>query len=274
MSNQFTAHNVRLDDGTCTIPTVSTTIDNSLWFKSAKRALNLAFGGELKGRSIVDLGCLEGGYATEFARLGMDALGIEVRRSNFENCMHVRQGVNLQNLRFTMDTAWNIAEYGAFDAVFCSGLLYHFDRPREFLHLISSLCKKIIIIHTHFATMDPIAKFGLSPLVQNEGLSGRWFADRPPTATNAELDGLKWASWENANSFWPLREHLIGAISDCGFDMVFEQYDWLETPIPASLTQGYYKTDNRGLFVGIKTGLAWDASVWREDACRLGRGNL
>lgn len=254
MGNQFTAHNVRLDDGSLTMPAQAVTMDGYPIFKSAKRALNLAFGGELDGRSIVDLGCLEGGYTTEFARLGMNSLGIEVRQSNFENCMRVKSGVNLPNLRFSLDTVLNIANYGEFDAIFCCGLFYHLDRPREYLRLMSSLCKKIILIQTHFATVEPIAKYGLSPMMENEGLPGRWFADRPPVTTDAQLETLKWASWENAMSFWIQREHLISEIHECGFDMVFEQYEWLPTPISEALTKGDYKAENRGLFVGIRTG--------------------
>src|SRR5215831_8569837 len=71
----FTVHNVRLDDGTFTRPCEPLEMSENLWFRSAKRALSLAFGGSLAGRSIVDLGCLEGGYTAEFARLGMERLG-------------------------------------------------------------------------------------------------------------------------------------------------------------------------------------------------------
>jgi hypothetical protein len=46
--------------------------------------LNLVFPDGLRGKRIADLGCLEGGYAVEFARLGMNATGIEVRDSNFQ----------------------------------------------------------------------------------------------------------------------------------------------------------------------------------------------
>lgn len=176
MSTEFTAHNVRLDDGTFTLPSVGDDMSLDPWFKSAKRALLFAFGGTLSGRRIVDLGCLEGGYTAEFARLGMDALGIEARQTNFENCMVVKNGVNLPNLNFAHDTVWNLADYGMSDAIFCCGLLYHLDRPRAFLQLASGLCRKIILIQTHYSTAVPIEKFNLSEMSINEGLPGRWFS--------------------------------------------------------------------------------------------------
>jgi SAM-dependent methyltransferase len=252
---KFTAHNVRLNDGTFTKPSEPSDMAQHPWFKSAKRALSVAFQGRLAGRSIVDLGCLEGGYTAEFARLGMEALGIEVRQSNYENCLFVGKAINLPNLRFVHDTVWNVANYGQFDAVFCCGLLYHLDRPREFLRLISGLCRRIILVQTHFSTEEDIQKYGLSPMTENEGLPGRWYQDRSPDATRELLEASKWASWENDRSFWIQREHLIGAIHENGFDMVFEQYDCLNSPIAQSMTQGTYRIDNRCMFIGIRTGV-------------------
>jgi hypothetical protein len=47
-----------------------------------------------EGLRIADLGCLEGGYAVEFTRMGFsEVVGIEVRKSNFANCMFVKERV-------------------------------------------------------------------------------------------------------------------------------------------------------------------------------------
>jgi SAM-dependent methyltransferase len=248
----FTAHNVRLNDGTLTLPTQNETIAEGSWFKATKRALSLAFQGELEGKKIVDLGCLEGGFTAEFARLGMDALGIEVRKSNYDNCMVVKNGTNLPNLNFARDTVQNIEKYGPFDAIFCCGLLYHLDNPRQFVRTMSRLCNKVMIIHTHYATVEPIQIYNLSPVTQHEGVPGRWFIDRPQGVTEEQLDGMKWASWENANSFWIQKEYLVQEMYDNGFDMVFEQYDFLAPDVANGMGQGYCKQHNRSMFVGIK----------------------
>ena len=252
-TREFTAHNIRLDDGTVTMPMQPELMTDHPWFRSARRALSAAFGDQLLGRSIVDLGCLEGGYTTEFARLGMNALGIEIRQLNFENCVYVRNRVNLKNLNFVRDDVWNLGKYGPFDAIFCCGILYHLDRPREFLRLAAESCRKIIILQTHFATAEPITKFSLSPITAHEGLPGRWFGDYPVSTTRDALEKLKWCSWGNPFSYWIQKEYLIEEIKNNGFDMVFEQYDCLPTPIAESITTGYYKTDNRCMFVGIRS---------------------
>ena len=66
---------------------------------------------------IADLGCLEGGSTVEFARLGFQSLGIDVREPNIEACRYVQSKTALPNLTFARDDVWNIANYGSFDAV-------------------------------------------------------------------------------------------------------------------------------------------------------------
>ena len=68
---EFTAHNVRLDDGTLTKPDEACSIEAHPWFVSAQRILQAVFPGTLANVRLADLGCLEGGFAVEFARLGM-----------------------------------------------------------------------------------------------------------------------------------------------------------------------------------------------------------
>jgi Methyltransferase domain len=253
LSSTFTAHNIRLDDGTWTMPSSGQTLESLAEYKSAMRALRLAFEGRLAGRRIADLGCLEGGYACSFARAGMEALGIEARASNYENCLKVKRGVDLANLSFVRDDVLNLAKYGEFDAIFCSGLLYHLDKPRAFLKLMSDLCRKVVIVNTHFATEAPLPNYPLSALVEHEGLPGRWYDDRPEGLAEAQLDALKWSSWSNAKSFWIQREYLIEELYKNGFDLVFEQYDLMAPEIAKGILSGYQKQHNRGLFVGVRT---------------------
>src|SRR5262249_6431362 len=146
----FTAHNIRLTDGTETYPALGCLVEELGRFRAAKRMLNLVFPDGLSGKRIADLGCLEGGYATGFARLGMNALGIEVRESNFQNCIHVLSNVNLPNLAFIKDDINNIEKYGTFDAIWACGIFYHLDNPREFMEKAARACRKIILLETHF----------------------------------------------------------------------------------------------------------------------------
>jgi len=245
----FTAHNIILDDGTQTKPDAKHPISLHPWMISAKNLIERIYPNGVEGVSIVDLGCLEGGYSVEFARMGMDSLGIEVRDTNFRKCCYVRDHLSLPNLRFECDDVWNLDKYGPFDVIFCVGLLYHLDRPREFIKLMESCCKKLLIINTHFAPDEPVEAFKLSNIDVNEGLSGRWFEEHDGSEKQKK-DSL-WASWENCRSFWLRRPDLLFALKDAGFTLVFEQFDCLEN-IRRAMADGVYAKLVRSTFVGIK----------------------
>ena len=250
---EFTAHNIRLDNGNQTKPEIGYLIESHPWCISAKRVLETVFPGDKRHLRIVDLGCLEGGYAVEFARMGFQSLGIDVRESNIEACRYVQAHTNLPNLDFVQDDAWNIEQHGVFDAVFCCGIFYHFDRPKQYLELLSKVTKKLLILQTHFATDQPNPKYGLSDISENEGIQGRWYPEFSSEDDFKEREKHRWSSWDNRNSFWPKREYLLQLMQNAGFDLVMEQYDSLGADIVGSMTQGYYKTDERGTFIGIKT---------------------
>ena len=250
---KFTAHNIRLDDGSYTIPERSESVDQSRWFVSARNVLNLVFPSDRQKYRVVDLGCLEGGYSVEFARMGFDTLGIEVRDLNMQCCEYVKKNVDLPNLRFAKDDVMNISNYGEFDAAFCCGLLYHLDRPRAFLEQLAKQTRRLVIVQTHFsiASEEKRTDFVLSPIALNESLKGRWYTEFPEHLPLEQRQGQRWSSFENDSSFWIQREHLIGLIYDLGFNTVFEQFDWLAPNIAEQL-ENRYASFLRGTFVGIK----------------------
>lgn len=278
----FTSHNVRLDDGSYTKPDAGLSIDAHPWFLAAKRILDATFSGDKRELRIADLGCLEGGYTVEFARLGFRALGLDVRESNIEACRYVQSRVNLPNLEFVRDDVWNIAAYGAFDATFCCGLFYHLDKPVEFLKILSAVTKRVLILQTHFAQAGdspslihprrlrrtlsrilPLKNTGttthkLSFLTTNEGVPGRWFSEFRNKRAFRDRENRRWASWNNRTSFWIQREFLLQALRDAGFDLVLEQFDALGANIAYEMTKGVYRSSGRSTFIGIKTSYVAD----------------
>jgi SAM-dependent methyltransferase len=252
MGVTFTAHNIQLDDGSFTHPSIGYRIADHPWMLSAKRLLNIIFPPDKSSYRLADLGCLEGGYSVEFARMGFQVLGVEVRESNFAACRYVKEKTNLPNLEFVKDNVWNLAKYGKFDAVFCCGLLYHLDHPKRFLEILSQVTNRVLILQTHFATGQQIEKFNLSAPVKHESLEGQWSTEYLSDADIAKREDAKWSSWDNKRSFWVKREYLLKAIKDVGFDTVLEQFDHLTPNIAESMLNGYYKTDTRGTFIGVK----------------------
>jgi len=170
---------------------------------------------------ILDLGCLSGYYTEAFARHGFrEAVGLEARQVNFEQCEARARRANLPNLRFVKDDAWNMANYGVFDVIFCGGLLYHLDRPRQFIDLLFRQTGHILILNTQVASDAAVEHFHLSPVDWHEKMRGRWAPE--PTALHSEADN--WSAWSNSRSFWPERLYLIQALREAGFSLVFEQF--------------------------------------------------
>lgn len=217
---EFTAHNIRLDDGTYTNPQLCP-MDEDGWCGSFKSTLKELFPDNREQIKIADLGCLEGGFSVEIARLGFQVLGLEIRQKNHNACKYVKSKVNLPNLSFVKDDAWNLPNYGKFDCVLCCGLLYHLDAPKKFLEMIASVTDKLIL-NTHFAT-EVTAYFNLSEFTQNEGLNGRWFREFDENASLADREDFAWAAWENHKSFWIRKDELLELLYSLGFKTVIEK---------------------------------------------------
>jgi len=249
----FTAHNIRLDDGRCTMPDTPLLLEQWPAFHSVSRVLDLVFPSGKGNYRIADLGCLEGGYSVGFARMGFEAVGIEVRDENFQCCTYVKDQLSLPNLQFVQDNVLNFSRYGRFDTVFCCGLFYHLDQPRAFLEQVAKQTKKMLILDTHFSIESDRVKpqYLLSPMTSNESLKGRWYVEFDDNASVQERQNLRWASFHNSKSFWVKREDLIGLIYELGFKTVFEQFDYHAPDITKVLTESY-EYSLRGRFVGIR----------------------
>ena len=187
--------------------------------KFSRQFLSLTFPAGCAGKRLVDLGCLEDGYAVEFARDGFDTLGIEVRQSNCKNCRRVKAATDLPHLSFVCDDVRNLENHGVFDGIFCCGILYHLDEPRKFMEQMRRVCRLVLIIDTQVAAEQPNRKFKVSQVKQNEGMTGRWFSE---FADENQRHTDRWSSWDNAKSFWPMKRDLIEVLRQLGFSMVLE----------------------------------------------------
>lgn len=248
----FTAHNIRLDDGLYTISNDKIAIHEHGIFRSAKRIINALFAPNLDNVRLVDLGCLEGGYAVEFARLGLHVTGIDVRQSNIDACNYVKSRINVKSLTFIRDNAWQLSTYGPFDVVFCAGVFYHIENPRQFMGLLFKNCKKLLFLETHFSTWMRNETHNLSDLAEHEGYWGRWATEFGSEQDYHNREIFRWASWDNIKSFWLKKEYILQAMTDAGFDIVLEQFDHMMPNIADSMENGFYKIHARGVFVGIK----------------------
>ncbi len=270
----FSQHNIVLPDGSETCPG-GTLIAEVEDLRAAFRTLDLLIAKDDRAKiRVVDLGCLEGGYAVEFARAGYDTLGVDIRRHNIDRAAYVADVLGLPNLRFAHGDARNFAsEHGTFDVVWCCGLLYHLADPRAFLRVLGSGTRRVLFLHTHYAdgrrTPDrktyPPQSF--SHTTWNEGMRGRWYLEffrnrwgffdprwRWQSSAVSQNEETAHSSWGSLRSFWLEKPELLQAIREAGFPVVYEQFDGYGVTV-ADYDRWIYRR-NRSMFVGIKPCLA------------------
>src|ERR1700712_3665370 len=118
----WTAMAIRLKDGSYTR---APAIDYRL-----RRLLQVSVdlvGKPLSDCRVLDLACLEGHYAIEFALHGAEVVGIEGRAISIEKSNFGKDDLKLHLLSFHQEDVRHLSEdkYGRFDIVICAGILYH-----------------------------------------------------------------------------------------------------------------------------------------------------
>lgn len=170
---------------------------------------------------ILDLACLEGLYAVEFARQGAQAVAIEGREVNLEKVRFVKKALGLDNLDLHHDDVRNLSleKYGEFDVVLCLGILYHLDAPDVF-HFVENIGR----ITRRFAVFDTYVSIASEELHTHGGKPywGREVFEHDPDAPMEERLLYRWRSLDNPKSFWITRRSLYNLLLASGFTTVYE----------------------------------------------------
>jgi tRNA (mo5U34)-methyltransferase len=112
-----------------------------------------AYGGSLRGKRVLDLGCNSGFWSLKALAAGADfALGVEGRPELVNQARYVAsvQGVPPERARFEVGDIFQF-DYASFppaNIVFCLGLMYHVCRPVELLEKIASVNTEVLVIDT------------------------------------------------------------------------------------------------------------------------------
>lgn len=170
---------------------------------------------------VLDLACLEGLYAVEFARHGAEVVGIEGREANIEKARFAKEVLALEKLELVQDDVRNLSKekYGYFDVVLCLGILYHLDVPDvlTFLERIAEVCQGFVLIDTHVSIVPE-----KSYLHGGRNYWGRAYKEHDVNSTSEDRARQLWASLDNPESFWLTRTSLYNALSHVGFTSVYE----------------------------------------------------
>jgi SAM-dependent methyltransferase len=218
LHGKWTAHNIWLGDG------LSTRGGASAEVQRVRRVLQVA--ADLTGRPlaelrVLDLGCLEGQFAVEFALQGAEVVAIEGREANIAKAELAKDALGLDRLELRREDVRSLhtETHGRFDLILCLGLLYHLDREDvfDFLRTLRAACTRVLVLDTH------VALSGRSVHCDGEHeYHGIDFVEHSKRAPAEQRAASLWASLDNPRSFWPTLPSLVNALSDAGFTSVLE----------------------------------------------------
>jgi 2-polyprenyl-3-methyl-5-hydroxy-6-metoxy-1,4-benzoquinol methylase len=161
--------------------------------------------------TVLDLGCLKGSFSFEFAKLGKQVVGVDIRQKSIDEAELKKKELGL-DVSFKVGDALDVKEYA--DLVLCAGILYHLANPFK---LIEQMDCKYAIIDTHVCPDGiEIAKTanGETRKVSNVEYGGNLYQGIIFKEHN-EGDSLElresrpWSSLHNTTSLWLTHSSLV-----------------------------------------------------------------
>jgi SAM-dependent methyltransferase len=159
---------------------------------------------------VLELGSLEGGHTIELARRGYSVTAVEGRPENVRRARWVCRLLDLDPVILTANLEETpLREFGRFDVVFCSGLLYHLPRPWECIAQLPTVARGLYL-STHYTDHEETEVYGLS---------GRWYHE---LGRHDPLSGL------SERSFWPTKTALLDLLRASGYRHILLTRDWMQ----------------------------------------------
>lgn len=169
---------------------------------------------------ILDLGCLEGLYAVEFALKGADVVAVEGRLANIEKARLAKDTLSLKNLELVQGDVRNLSlkKYGFFDVVLCLGILYHLPTPDIFdlVYNVGSVCSALTVIDTFVSLRSKIRA-----TYSDVEYYGKNFLEHLPWHNPEKRAKKLWASLDNPMSFWLTKASLYRLLTNAGFTSMY-----------------------------------------------------
>jgi 2-polyprenyl-3-methyl-5-hydroxy-6-metoxy-1,4-benzoquinol methylase len=190
------------------------------------------FGIDVAKCRILDLACLDGLFSIEFAKLGAQVVGVDIRESNITRSRFGAMANGLDNVEFFVEDVTKLTtdHFGFFDVVLCPGLFYHLDAHQgaALMKIMRQISPNgLVILETHIALDNIILDaYPLSDVatvaVDNHTYAGRIYEEHPSgRSIDARLAAVS-SSVDNDIAFWFTRSALYDLILESGFLSVYE----------------------------------------------------
>lgn len=165
-----------------------------------------------RARTILELGSLEGAHTFLLAAQPhvTRVLAVEARAANLRKARFVQELLEIRNVDFLRanleDT--DLGLFGKFDAVFCSGLLYHLPEPWKLIERLPAMAP-VLFIWTQYAADEDAVDVG-------NGFQGKIHVEGGP---EEPLSGM------SQTATWLTLSSLRDLLAACGYKTIEVLHD-------------------------------------------------
>ena len=191
--------------------------------------------GGVEGKTVLELGSLEGGHTSMFEVWGAASIvAIEAHSRAYLRSLIVKEILGLRRAQFLYgDCMKYLAENpGTFDLCCASGILYHMTDPVALLAAVSRVCNGIYL-WTHYYDRDIIAnnpclatRFDRSQERESEGFKHTLYRQD----YGSELQSEKFVGGKQSHSQWMSRQAILDCLEHLGFGEIQINYEILDHP--------------------------------------------
>ncbi|MDQ3604802.1 MAG: class I SAM-dependent methyltransferase [Gemmatimonadota bacterium] len=186
--------------------------------------------GGVEGKSVVELGPLEGGHTYRLEKLGASRIvAVEANARAYHRCLIIKEILSLTRAHFLYgDFIGYLRESGeSFDLCVASGVLYHMQNPVELLELIARAAEQLIL-WTHYYDEAVISKLPRRA-AKFRGSSTHEYAGFPHVLYRQEyrsrLFSRGYCGGTATHSHWMTREDIVAGLAHFGMEATSLEID-------------------------------------------------
>jgi hypothetical protein len=185
--------------------------------------------GPFDGKTVLELGPLEGAHTYMLERYGVAAItSIEANTRAFLKCLCMKEILDLRQASFKLGNFVPfLKECGNYDIILASGVLYHMTDPIELLQLIMKRTDRVIL-WTHYFNDLAISRLAEKEMfMPPKTLPGTAYVGSKRIYPQVSLDWKGFSGGIESHAVWLERDSLLRCFEDRGFDVHvnFEQTD-------------------------------------------------
>ena len=194
--------------------------------------------GGVEGKSILELGPLEGGHAYMMEKNGAQSItAIEANMRAYLKCLIAKEIYDLKSVNFLLGDfiEYMRASDRRFDICLASGVLYHMKNPVEMLELIAN-CSDTLYLWTHYC--DPAT----TPYAEEIEFNQAGFKHKLYVHTYGSALGWDgFCGGSGKYSCWLSKDEIMAALQHFGFRRIETAFDQPDHPNGPSISITAFK---------------------------------